>query len=80
MPIRLALALPILFAGTLPVQWITYPTAGIPRTPGGKPNLNAPAPRTAFSPAVAARCSNEPIIIRVTANPIPDDAALLHRT
>ena len=28
-------------------QWIHYPTAGIPRTPDGKPNLSAPAPRTA---------------------------------
>ncbi len=28
-------------------QWVDYPTPGIPRTPGGKPNLSAPAPRTA---------------------------------
>ncbi|HEX5230034.1 MAG TPA: hypothetical protein VFW44_20115 [Bryobacteraceae bacterium] len=28
-------------------QWINYPTAGIPRLPNGKPNLDAPAPRTA---------------------------------
>jgi len=28
-------------------QWINYPTAGIPRTPDGQPNLSAPAPRTA---------------------------------
>ena len=27
-------------------QWLTYPTPGIPRLPDGKPNLNAPAPRT----------------------------------
>lgn len=27
-------------------QWIDYPTAGIPRTKDGKPNLSAPAPRT----------------------------------
>src|SRR5262249_11118542 len=26
-------------------QWIKYPTAGVPRTAGGKPNLEAPAPR-----------------------------------
>jgi len=30
----------------LVVQW-NYPTAGVPRTPEGKPNLSAPAPRTA---------------------------------
>lgn len=28
-------------------QWLKYPTAGVPRTPDGKPNLAAPAPRTA---------------------------------
>jgi hypothetical protein len=27
-------------------QWLNYPTAGIPRTKDGKPNLSAPAPRT----------------------------------
>jgi hypothetical protein len=27
-------------------QWLDYPSAGIPRTPDGKPNLKAPAPRT----------------------------------
>lgn len=28
-------------------QWLNYPSAGVPRTPDGKPNLSAPAPRTA---------------------------------
>jgi len=28
-------------------QWINYPTPGIPRTRAGKPNLSAPAPKTA---------------------------------
>jgi hypothetical protein len=28
-------------------QWIHYPTAGIPRTADGKPNLSAPAPKGA---------------------------------
>jgi len=28
-------------------QWLKQPTAGLPRTPDGKPNLSAPAPRTA---------------------------------
>jgi len=28
-------------------QYLGYPTAGVPRTPDGKPNLTAPAPRTA---------------------------------
>lgn len=30
-----------------PAQWIDYPTAGVPRTPDGKPNLTAPTPRLA---------------------------------
>src|SRR4029450_9244553 len=30
----------------LAAQWLRQPTAGIPRTPDGKPNLAAPAPRT----------------------------------
>ena len=28
-------------------QWLTHPTAGIPRTADGTPNLSAPAPKTA---------------------------------
>src|SRR5271154_6443855 len=28
-------------------QWLNYKTPGIPRLPDGKPNLSAPAPRTA---------------------------------
>jgi len=35
-----------LAAVPLGAQW-SYPTAGIPRTPDGKPNLSAPAPRMA---------------------------------
>jgi hypothetical protein len=31
----------------LQAQWLNYPTPGIPRLPGGQPNLTAPAPRTA---------------------------------
>jgi hypothetical protein len=27
-------------------QWGSYPTAGVPRTPDGKPNMSAPAPKT----------------------------------
>jgi len=30
----------------LGAQWLTYPTAGVPRTAAGTPNLDAPAPRT----------------------------------
>lgn len=44
-------ALPALFFGLLvcPLtgQWIDYPTAGVPRTPDGKPDLASACPRTA---------------------------------
>jgi len=34
-----------LLTAPLAAQWLHQPTAGIPRTPDGKPNLAAPAPR-----------------------------------
>lgn len=37
----------LLLSASLHAQWIRYPTPGIPRLPDGKPNLSAPAPRTA---------------------------------
>jgi hypothetical protein len=33
-------------ASPLVAQWLKYPTAGVPRSPDGKPNLTAPTPRT----------------------------------
>jgi hypothetical protein len=33
-------------AAPLSAQWLDHPTAGIPRTADGKPNLSAPVPRT----------------------------------
>ena len=35
-----------LFLSPLAGQWISYPTAGVPRTPDGKPDLAAACPRT----------------------------------
>jgi hypothetical protein len=32
---------------TVPAQWLNHPTAGLPRTPDGKPDLDAPTPKTA---------------------------------
>ncbi len=43
----LALALVCTTGGTAVAQWLSLPLPGTPRTPDGKPNLNAPAPRTA---------------------------------
>src|SRR5262249_40611337 len=36
----------VLLTAPLAGQWLQYPTAGIPRTPDGKPNRSAPVPRT----------------------------------
>ena len=46
---HLAAASAVLALGVAPAaaQWINHPTPGIPRTKDGKPNLAAPAPRTA---------------------------------
>jgi hypothetical protein len=41
------IAMSVPLAVPLGAQWLNYPTAGVPRTPDGKPNLSAPAPRTA---------------------------------
>ena len=34
------------WSATADAQWLKYPTAGVPRTVDGKPNLLAPSPRT----------------------------------
>jgi hypothetical protein len=48
MPIAAAVAVgALLLCIKAPAQWINYPTRGIPRTAGGKPNLSAPAPKMA---------------------------------
>jgi len=36
----------VMLSGVAGAQWIDYPTSGLPRLPGGKPNLLAPVPRT----------------------------------
>src|SRR5262249_53819475 len=47
LPMRTRLMLAAAAAVSLQAQWLNYPTAGIPRTPDGKPNLSAPAPKKA---------------------------------
>ena len=42
-----ALALLAALSPSLSAQWPTHPSSKVPRTPGGEPNLAAPAPRTA---------------------------------
>src|SRR5215470_10340898 len=43
----IALAFICAAGGTAVAQWLSLPLPGTPRTPDGKPNLNAPAPRAA---------------------------------
>jgi hypothetical protein len=38
---------PFLLCAQASAQWLNYPAPGVPRTPDGKPNLLAPAPRAA---------------------------------
>ena len=38
-------AIASLLGVSLSAQWLNHPTPGIPRSPGGTPNLSAPAPR-----------------------------------
>jgi hypothetical protein len=45
--IRWGIAAIIAFSAPLCAQWLHYPTPGIPRTPDGKANLSATAPKTA---------------------------------
>ena len=47
MPIGRIVLYATLLCAPVPAQWLNYPTPGIPRLPNGKPNLDAPAPRTA---------------------------------
>jgi hypothetical protein len=38
----------LIVPAALSAQWLHYPTADVPKTKDGKPNLAAPAPRTAY--------------------------------
>src|SRR6266568_1873981 len=41
------IAIFVITSPPLSAQWPPHPTRGVPRTPAGEPDLNAPAPRTA---------------------------------
>ena len=42
-----SIAMMLLLAGAAAAQWTNFPTPGVPRLPNGKPDLSAPAPKTA---------------------------------
>jgi hypothetical protein len=44
----------VMMTGTVAAQWLTHPTAGVPRLPDGKPNLAAPVPKHASGKPVLA--------------------------
>jgi hypothetical protein len=44
---KCAIGVALASASVLSAQWLNYPTAGVPKTPNGLPNLGAPTPRTA---------------------------------
>ena len=46
MKASLIVVVAVALSAPLAAQWLNQPTAGLPRTPDGKPNLSAPAPRT----------------------------------
>jgi hypothetical protein len=52
--IIVAAGIAVLMTGPLAAQWIRHPTAGIPRTSDGRPDLAAPAPRGADGKPVLA--------------------------
>ena len=45
--VAVTLATLLLASDRVAAQWLNYPTAGVPRTPDGKVNMTAPAPRMA---------------------------------
>jgi hypothetical protein len=44
---RIMIAAVLMMTASPSAQWLGHPTPGLPRTPDGKPNLDAPAPKTA---------------------------------
>jgi hypothetical protein len=46
-PVWLVVAALVVTAAPASAQWLNHPTPGLPRLPNGRPNLSAPAPRTA---------------------------------
>ena len=46
-PLLSSVAIVILICAPVHGQWVRVPAGGIPKGPDGKPNLSAPAPRSA---------------------------------
>jgi hypothetical protein len=75
------------FPALVVAQWLDYPTAGVPRTADGKPDLRAPAPRAAngkvdlsgmwFAAELLPECSAEDCIPQAG---LPADQANIGRS
>ncbi len=63
-----ATALVCAMAGPAAAQWLHYPTAGIPRTLDGKPDLTAPAPRTSYGKPDLSGIWKQPNGVKYTLN------------
>jgi hypothetical protein len=65
----------MLAATAADAQWLKLKTPGVPRTPDGKPNLNAPAPRVSGKPDLTGlwRFSADPYTNNVTVDLKPDE-------
>jgi len=71
----------VLASAAFPIraQWLNFPTPGIPRTPNGKPNLNAPAPKAYDGkPDLSGVWSTDPDFFRNLAKDLkPEDVQML---
>ena len=82
MKAALTLAVVMSLAASLPAhaQWLNHPTPNIPRTPAGKPDLSAPAPRGADGhPDLSGPWTGRPAAFRVPDEALTEQSkALIH--
>ena len=57
-PLLSSVAIAGLMCAPVYAQWVKVPAGGIPKGPDGKPNLSAPAPRSAEGHPACPECGN----------------------
>ena len=61
-------------------QWLDHPTPNIPRTPDGKPNLSAPAPRgTDGHPDLSGTWTGRSAVVRIPEEALTEQSKALVR-